>query len=133
MDLEKDIFAAPWLMSKICDSRVYAQNFYAALCNNDFSRKDMWCILRGDTWGCSWRYAGGLVARIRNEGDYMDWYCSGIGDHYISDDDVAVMTPHQKELNAEAANYVREAYITDEIREDLDRLGWMAVTVDTDE
>jgi len=29
-------------------------------------------------YGCSWRYAGGMVASMRYKGeDYLDFYCSG--------------------------------------------------------
>lgn len=39
-----------------------------------------WVAFESVPWvySCSWRYAGGLVAEIRDQGeDYMDFYCSG--------------------------------------------------------
>lgn len=46
---------------------------------------DLWCALANNEWiapdGGIVRYtlraAGGMVAWIREEGDYIDWYCSG--------------------------------------------------------
>ena len=50
----------------------FAQRLYAALCNMQ------WCCKDGAIYSCTWRYAGGLVAELRDEGEgYMDFYCSG--------------------------------------------------------
>jgi hypothetical protein len=83
------------------------------MCNNDFVKNDVWPILQDKRWHCSWRGAGGIVADLREEGDYMDWYCSGMGLH-----DGSVKPP---------LNYVPEGVITDEIRKDLLTLGWIAI------
>lgn len=48
-----------------------ATELYRALCNVDWYKN-------GIRWSCSWRYAGGIVADLRNVGeDYLDFYCSG--------------------------------------------------------
>lgn len=114
-NLEWDLRTTDWILEKTRNSDLYAQNLYAALCNNGFQRQDVWQILKDQTWSCTWRYAGGIIADMRQEGDYIDWYCSGIRGG-IADHDADVEGP------------VSEGEITDEIRQDLARLGWHAVT-----
>lgn len=116
-NLEQDMNNAEWFVSKVKQSPLYAQNIYAALCNNDFQKLEVMPILKNQTWSCSWRYAGGLVAHIRKEGDYMDWYCSGIQD-FSSDEADPRFYPGRN---------VPEGIITDEIRADLQKLGWIVV------
>ena len=112
-NLEWDLRTTDWILEKTRVSKTYAQNLYAALCNNDFIELDVMQVLRGETWSCSWRSAGGIVANMRGEGDYIDWYCSGI----VDDDDKLT-----------AGSHVSESVVTDEIREDLRKLGWAVIT-----
>lgn len=97
-NLEYDLRTTDWILNKVRSSDEYAQALYAALCNNDFIKRDMWEILKDDPWGCSWRYAGGIIADMKEQGDYMDWYCSG-----------------------------REGEVTENIEDDLYELGWIVV------
>ena len=106
-NLEWDLRTTSWILKKVQDRR-YAQNLYAAMCNMRWQRLDVMPILKDEFWSCSWRYAGGIIAHMRGEGDYVDWYCSGIAD---SDDHV---------LNGTVA----EGVVTKEVEEDLRRLGW---------
>ena len=127
-NLEYDLVTTDWILEKVRDSRVYSQNLYAALCNNNFRRNDVWPLLKGDNWGCSWRYAGGIIADMREEGDYIDWYCSGIRNDYSLDDEgYAQLDKPQQELYLESKQYVSESVVTDEVREDLFRLGWLVI------
>jgi hypothetical protein len=89
-NLEKDL---EQLRHKLVDID-YARALYAALCNNEF-------IKDGEDWSCTWRYAGGIVARLRglNE-NYLDFYLSGFNEGFP------------------------EGTITEEIKKDLESLGW---------
>ena len=121
-NLEQDLKDARWLVDKVRSSDAYAQNLYAALCNNTFQKLEVVPILRDDAWSCTWRYAGGIIAGIRCEGDYMNWYCSGIrGDPEEIDYAAA------EAQGFEIQKYVSESIITDEIRQDLKLLGWAVI------
>jgi hypothetical protein len=116
-NLEWDLRTSVKMVAQVRASEVYAQNLYAALCNREFQRNDTWPRLTDQVWGCSWRYAGGIVADMCGRGDYMDWYCSGIrNDGYQDDTDVAYPT-----------GFVAEGVVTDEIRADLFELGWLVI------
>lgn len=116
-NMEYDLVTTDWILEKVRASEVYAQNLYAAICNNDFQKREMWPILAEQTWSASWRYAGGIIADMRQEGDYIDWYCSGIRGPLL-DSDVT-----NENLNIKG--YVGEGVVTDEIRNDLFKLGWI--------
>jgi hypothetical protein len=120
--MQTDMMETEWFRTKVKQSKSYAQNLYAAMCNNDFQKQDTWEVLADRTWGCSWRAAGGVVATLRDcDEDYMDYYCSGMGgfNTYNYGRDPATYY--------EETQYVAESTVTDEIREDLLRLGWCVV------
>lgn len=115
-NLEYDLRSTEWICEQVKADEHYAQNLYAAMCNNSFQKLEVIPILKEERWSCSWRYAGGIIADMREEGDYIDWYCSGIRDDY--------------EDNSDGRKYVSESTVTDEIREDLKQLGWVVVEDD---
>lgn len=117
-NLEWDLRTTDWILEKVRANDAYAQNLYAALCNNDFIKREMWPLLKEQKWSCSWRYAGGIIAHMQQKGDYIDWYCSGIRD-----------IDHDEEVNKlwDGRNYVAESVVTEEIETDLYRLGWLVV------
>lgn len=97
-NLELDLMKSDEIANKCIYSEIYSQNLYAALCNNRF-------FYGNEEWTCSWRFAGGIVADLRDKGeDYMNWYCSGIS---------------TKE------GYVSEGVVTEEVSLDLMKLGWI--------
>lgn len=111
-NLEYDLRNTEWIVDKAKANQVYAQNIYAALCNNQFIKLDAWQILKEEYWSASWRYAGGIVADILDEGDYMDWYCSGIGG---PTGDMGV------------SGYLPEGIVSKEVEKDLLELGWKII------
>lgn len=133
-NMEYDLRSTPWICDKVKGDDVYAQHLYAAMCNNDFQRNDMMPILKGQTWSCSWRHAGGIVADMQETGDYIDWYCSGIRDAGdLDDEQFQQLTKEQQEAYIRNKAYVSESVVTDEIRSDLKKLGWLVLNDDNKE
>jgi len=112
--MDMDICQCRWLVEKVQTDDIYAQNLYAAMCNQEWQYQDVWTVLTDRTWGCSWRSAGAIVADIRGEGDYMDWYCSGS----LGNPDNHGYTPRA---------FVGEGVVTEEIAWDLAQIGWHPV------
>jgi hypothetical protein len=124
-NLEYDLRSSEYIAEK-CKDTLYAQHLYAALCNNEFIKNDVWPRLQDQRWSCSWRYAGGIIADIKQEGDYIDWYGSGINQAY-DQEEIDLMTEDQREKYKESMARVSEGVITDEIKQDLFNLGWLVV------
>jgi hypothetical protein len=117
-NLEYDLRSTKWICDKAKASKFYAQNLYAAMCNQDWQKNEVWPLLKDETYSCSWRYAGGIVADMVEQGDYIDWYCSGIrggADPAVDNNDKLL------------GDFVGEGHVTDEIRDDLFKLGWIPV------
>jgi hypothetical protein len=120
-NMEYDLRSTQWICDKVKSKDSYAQNLYAAMCNMQFVKNDIWPLIKDQRWSASWRSAGGIVADMREQGDYIDWYCSGIGEGLGNGD-----------LDG-TKGYVPEGTVTDEIREDLFRLGWLPKKWDNEE
>ena len=127
-NMEYDLRSTQWIIDKVKNDEVYAQHLYASMCNNDFTKNDVWPILTDKRWSCSWRHAGGIIADMQGKGDYIDWYCSGIRDAKILDDDeFRALTKEQQESYIQGKKFVPESCVTDEIRQDLLKLGWIVI------
>jgi hypothetical protein len=77
-DLERDL----GLSQRIRDlvrSELFATLLYGSLCNTTWRHS-----ATGTLWSGSWRRAGGIVAELRCEGSYLDWYCS-MGEGLVDD------------------------------------------------
>ena len=127
-NMEYDLRSTEWICDKVKSSDNYAQNLYAAMCNMQFTKLAVIPILKEQRWSASWRHSGGIIADMREQGDYIDWYCSGIGNEEYGnglDGTVPDIT--------DGRDYVPEGHVTEEIRADLQKLGWFPVPWDDDE
>jgi hypothetical protein len=88
-------------------------------------KNELWTILLDKSWSCSWRYACGIVANIRQESDYIDWYCTGSHNTLLDQEELIQLNLEEQMIYKESQAYVGEGYITDEIRQDLFKLGWI--------
>lgn len=120
-NMEYDLRTCELMLNKVRSSDTYAQNLYAAMCNRQFQKLDVMPVLKDERWSASWRSAGGIIANMREQGDYIDWYCSGIGDGLGNGD-----------IDGNKG-YVSESVVTDEIREDLKQLGWIVLDIEDDD
>ena len=111
-NLEYDLRSTDWIVAKARASDTYAQHIYAAMCNMRWQKHAVLPILKDEYWSCSWRSSGGIVADMLGQGDYIDWYCSGIGDGLGNGDADGVK------------GYVPEGTVTEEIEADFYKLGW---------
>jgi hypothetical protein len=77
---ERDLHSSP-AFRLLCQDDDFAAALYTALENQDW-------IKDGEVFGCSFRYAGGLVADLRDKNEcYLGWYCSKPRDcSYITDE-----------------------------------------------
>lgn len=126
-NMEYDLRSTKWICDKAKASEAYAQNLYAAICNNDFTKNDVIPILTDKRWSASWRSAGGIVANMVEKGDYIDWYCSGIQND-LSDEEYHDLTKEQQERYLYLkTHFVSESVVTEEIRNDLLKLGWIVI------
>lgn len=118
-DMADDMSQSRMILEKVKRDS-YAQNLYAAMCNIQWQKSEVWPVLTNELWAVTWRSAGGIVAELRGEGDYLDWYCSGMGGGigYDTEEDIRHM---------ERYGYVAESVVTEEIRSDLASLGWRPV------
>jgi hypothetical protein len=132
-NMEYDLLTAEWMLEKVRESDLYAQNLYAAMCNREFQKFEVMPVLKDQRWSCSWRYAGGIVADMQQKGDYMDWYCSGIRGDRLSTEEFENLSLEQQARAKEYDAYVGEGVVTDEIRKDLFRLGWVVQDDDMDD
>jgi len=120
-NLEYDLRSTEWILEKARAHDNYAQNIYAALCNMRWQRLDVFPILKEEYWSCSWRSAGGIVSDMLQKGDYIDWYCSGIRNPELGNG----LDGTEPELDVDGRNYVPEGVVTEEIRADFQKLGWI--------
>jgi hypothetical protein len=128
-NMEYDLRSSKELCDKVKQSDNYAQNLYAAMCNMTWQSREFWQELKGEVWSCSWRSSGGIIADMREEGDYIDWYCSGIGNEEYGNG-----LDGTKPVEDEAGRtYVPEGQVTEEIELDLNRLGWRPIPWTDDE
>jgi hypothetical protein len=144
-NLEYDLRTTDWILEKTRSSEAYAQNLYAAMCNNQFKKippdtvEGMIEVLADSTklWSRSWRSSGGIIADMREQGGYMDWYCSGIRGDYSTEIEEQIanneLTEEQIAYLEISKHFVAESIVTDEIRDDLRKLGWSVVPYDDEE
>lgn len=95
-EFDKELAASAEFMELLKDDD-FACKFYCSLENQDW--------LKGDKIGShSFRGAGALIAELRHEGDYLDWYCSWIDDRYT----MATIYPEVEQILNKLGWYAKE-------------------------
>lgn len=76
--LEHDLVQSVDLCARVREDHTFAQELYAALCNNQFLHVS--ASTDTDYWTCTWRYAADLIGTMRGDGA-DDMYSSGHEGH----------------------------------------------------
>jgi hypothetical protein len=84
-NVERDLELSPRIRDLVRGD-MFATLLYNALCNTVWRH-----VATGTLWHCSWRHAANVVAMLRCEGDYMDWYCS-MGEGLVDEQVLAELT-----------------------------------------
>ena len=111
------------ILSKIRNYEKYAQNMYAALCNNIFQQINIIEMLKGTTWDIGSCIGAAQLIKRLSDGKYREMYCSGFG---MPSNELGDMH-HEERLAHFDLGYVCEGTITPEITEDLFRIGWKKI------
>lgn len=105
--LEQNIKNTKWLVQKIKKNQFYAQNLYAALCYHTFVKANAYDILCANHVTINSLAAAQLMIEFYPETIELDWIPTNV--YKI------------------AAGFVRPGYITSEVAQDLNQLGWKVI------
>jgi len=94
--LERDLGTSARVRA-LAGGDLFATLLYGALCNTVWRHK-----ATGTAWHCSWRSAGDIVADLRGQGDYLDWYCFS-GEGFVDEQVLAEIDALGWELGSDEA------------------------------
>lgn len=95
-EFDKELAASPEFMELLKDDD-FASKFYCSLENQDW--------MKGNKIGShSFRGAGALIAALRGQGDYLDWYCAWGNDRYT----MATVYPEVEQILEKLGWYPKE-------------------------
>jgi hypothetical protein len=121
-DLEKDLLNSQYIKEK-CTNDTYAQNLYAALCNNEFTKNEVVPILKEEVWTLQLEICRGLSSSNTRE-------CGTILIGTVVE--LTRGWNNDEPDDWDETGFMPEGCVTDEIRNDLLHINW-TVCVDNEQ